>query len=282
MTKKTKKQLNTVFSYLLIILIGCVLLFPIVWMFLAAFKTNEEIFGSIALLPKAFSFDNFIQGWKSAGQYSYLTYFLNSFILVIPTTLLTLASCSLVAYGFARFNFPFKKQLFALLIATLMLPNSVIIIPRYVLFNKLGWLDSYLPFWAPALLACYPFFVFQMVQFMRGIPRDLDESACIDGCGTFRVFWQILLPLMKPALFSAALFQFLWTYNDYFNSLIYINSVSKYTISLALRLSVDAESVVVWGRVMAMAFVAVLPLILLFFTAQKYFVEGIATSGLKG
>ena len=282
MTKKTKKQLNMVLSYLLIVLIGCVLLFPIVWMFLAAFKTNEEIFGSIALLPKTFSFENFILGWKSAGQYSYLTYFLNSFILVIPTTLLTLASCSLVAYGFARFNFPFKKQLFALLIATLMLPNSVIIIPRYVLFNKLGWLDSYLPFWAPALLACYPFFVFQMVQFMRGIPRDLDESACIDGCGTFRVFWQILLPLMKPALFSAALFQFLWTYNDYFNSLIYINSVSKYTISLALRLSVDAESVVVWGRVMAMAFVAVLPLILLFFTAQKYFVEGIATSGLKG
>lgn len=271
-----------ILSYLLIIVIGCVLLFPIVWMISAAFKTNDEIFGSIKLLPNSFSFENFILGWKSAGQYTYTTYFLNSFLMVIPTTLLTLASCSLVAYGFARFNFPFKKQLFGLLIATLMLPNSVIIIPRYVLFNKLGWIDSYLPFWAPALLACYPFFVFQMVQFMRGIPRDLDESACIDGCGTFRVFWQILLPLMKPALFSAALFQFLWTYNDYFNSLIYINSVSKYTISLALRLSVDAESVVVWGRVMAMAFIAVLPLILLFFAAQKYFVEGIATSGLKG
>lgn len=271
-----------ILSYLVIIVIGCVLLFPIVWMISAAFKTNDEIFGSIKLLPASFSFENFILGWKGAGQYTYTTYFLNSFLMVIPTTLLTLASCSLVAYGFARFNFPFKKQLFGLLIATLMLPNSVIIIPRYVLFNKLGWIDSYLPFWAPALLACYPFFVFQMVQFMRGIPRDLDESACIDGCGTFRVFWQILLPLMKPALFSAALFQFLWTYNDYFNSLIYINSVSKYTISLALRLSVDAESVVVWGRVMAMAFIAVLPLILLFFAAQKYFVEGIATSGLKG
>lgn len=282
MTKKNKKKLNLVLSYLLIIVIGCALLFPIAWMISAAFKTNDEIFGSIQLLPNTFSFENFILGWKSAGQYTYATYFLNSFLMVIPTTLLTLASCSLVAYGFARFNFPFKNQLFALLIATLMLPNSVIIIPRYVLFNKLGWLDSYLPFWAPALLACYPFFVFQMVQFMRGIPRDLDESACIDGCGTFRIFWQILLPLMKPALFSAALFQFLWTYNDYFNSLIYINSVSKYTVSLALRLSVDAESVVVWGRVMAMAFVAVLPLILLFFAAQKYFVEGIATSGLKG
>ena len=139
-----------------------------------------------------------------------------------------------------------------------------------------------MPFWGPALLACYPFFIYQLIQFMRGIPRDLDESACIDGCGTFRIFWQILLPLMKPALFSAGLFQFLWTYNDYFNSLIFINSVKKYTISLALRLSVDAESVVVWGRVMAMACVAVLPLVLLFFAAQKYFVEGIATSGLKG
>ena len=246
MTKQQKKTLNLVLTYLVIILIGCVLLFPIAWMISAAFKTNDEIFGSIALMPKSFSFQNFIDGWKSAGIYTYATYFINSFIMVIPTTLLTIASSALVAYGFARFNFPFKKQLFAILIATLMLPNSVII------------------------------------QFMRGIPRDLDESACIDGCGTFRIFWQILLPLMKPALFSAGLFQFLWTYNDYFNSLIFINSVKKYTISLALRLSVDAESVVVWGRVMAMACVAVLPLVLLFFAAQKYFVEGIATSGLKG
>ena len=177
---------------------------------------------------------------------------------------------------------PGKKLLFAVLIATLMLPNSVIIIPRYTLFNKFHWLDSYLPFYMPAIFACYPFFIYQLIQFMRGLPKDLDESAYIDGCGTFRVFYQILLPLMKPALFSAALFQFMWTYNDYFNSLIYINSVKKFTVSLALRLSLDAESVVVWGKVLAMAFVAVLPLIVLFFAAQKYFVEGIATSGMKG
>lgn len=227
MTKQQKKTLNLVLTYLVIILIGCVLLFPIAWMISAAFKTNDEIFGSIALMPKSFSFQNFIDGWKSAGIYTYATYFINSFIMVIPTTLLTIASSALVAYGFARFNFPFKKQLFAILIATLMLPNSVIIIPRYVLFNKFGWVDSYMPFWVPALLACYPFFIYQLIQFMRGIPRDLDESACIDGCGTFRIFWQILLPLMKPALFSAGLFQFLWTYNDYFNSLIFINSVKK-------------------------------------------------------
>ena len=116
---------------------------------------------------------------------------------------------------------------------------------------------------------------------MRGLPKDLDESAYIDGCGTFRVFWQILLPLMKPAIFSAGLFQFMWTYNDYFNPLIYLNSTNKYVISLALRSTLDAESVVVWGKVLAMAFVAVIPLVILFFAAQKYFVEGIATSGMK-
>lgn len=281
-SKKRKKLLSTVLSYVVIVLIGTVLLYPIVWMFFATFKTNDEIFGSVKLLANNYSLKNFIDGWKGAGTYTYTKYFINSFTMVLPTTIFTLISSSLVAYGFARFRFPLKKQLFGLLIATLMLPNAVIIIPRYALFNKFGWLDSYLPFWVPALFACYPFFVYMLIQFMRGIPMDLDESACIDGCGTFRVFYQILLPLLKPALFSAGLFQFLWTYNDYFNSLIYINSVKKYTVSLALRLSLDSESVVVWGKVMAMAFVAVLPLILLFFAAQKYFVEGIATSGLKG
>lgn len=280
--KKRKAIIHTILTYVVIVIVGVVLLFPIIYMFLAAFKTNDEIFGSIALLPKSFDPHNFIEGWKSAGTFTYTQYFINSFLMVMPTVIFTLISSSLVAYGFARFRFPFKKQLFGVLIATLMLPNAVIIIPRYALFNKFGWVDSYLPFWIPAIFACAPFFVYMLIQFMRGIPMDLDESAYIDGCGTFRVFWQILLPLMKPALFSAGLFQFLWTYNDYFNSLIYINSVKKFTVSLALRLSLDSESVVVWGKVLAMACVAVLPLILLFFAAQKYFVEGIATSGLKG
>lgn len=281
MTKKKKKSINMVLTYLIILIIGFLLLYPIIWMFFATFKTNEEIFGNTALLPNSFSIKNYIEGWNGTVV-PYSKYFLNTALLVLPTTIFTLISCSLVAYGFARFKFPGKKILFAILIATLMLPNSVIIIPRYTLFNKFHWLDTYLPFYVPAILACYPFFIYQLIQFMRGLPRELDESAYIDGCGTFRVFYQILLPLMKPALFSAALFQFMWTYNDYFNSLIYINSVKKYTVSLALRLSLDAESVVVWGKVLSMAFVAVLPLIVLFFAAQKYFVEGIATSGLKG
>ena len=278
---KRKRIFYKVFRVLFLILVGVVLLFPIVWMFLATFKTNNEIFGSVSLLPKSFSFAAYAKGWEGNGQIDYAEFFRNTFLLVLPTTLFTVFSSSFVAYGFARFNFPFKKQFFAILISTLMLPNAVIIIPRYTLFNSLGWINTYLPFYVPAIFACYPFFVFMMVQFFRGLPTDLDESAYLDGCGTFKTFYKILLPLLKPALFSAALFQCLWTYNDYFNPLIYINSVSKYPVSLALRMSVDAESVVPWNQVMAMAFLAVIPLIILYLIGQKYFVEGIATTGMK-
>jgi len=251
-------------------------------MFFASFKTNEELFGSVSLLPASFHLQYYVDGWKGHGSMTYTKFFINTFILAAPTTVLTVASCALVAFGFARFKFPGKRILFMVLIATLMLPNSVIVIPRYVLYNNFGWINSYMPFYVPALLACYPFFIFMLIQFLRSIPRDLDESAYIDGCGTFRTFIQILLPLMKSALFSAGLFQFLWTYNDYFNSLVFINSVSKYPISLALRMSMDSDSVIIWGKMMAMAFVAVAPVIIIFFLAQKHFVEGIATSGLKG
>lgn len=282
MPENNKSFINKFLSYFLIFIIGLVLLYPIVWMFFSTFKSNEEIFGSIKLLPEHYSFDNYLQGWIGSGTFTYAKYFMNTFVLVVPTTILTVISSMLVAYGFARFRFPFKKVLFAVLIATLMFPNAVIIIPRYTLFSKLGWIDTYMPFYVPALLACYPFFTYMLIQFLRGIPKDLDESAYIDGCGTLRTLFMILMPLMKPALFSAGLFQFLWTYNDYFNSLIFINSGAKYTISLALRLSLDSESVVNWGKIMSMSFIAVVPLILIFFAAQKYFVEGIATSGLKG
>ncbi len=286
---KEKKELRDdqikdkagVLDYVLIVIIGIILLYPIAWMFMAAFKSNEEIFGTIALFPKEWHFENFVNGWKGNAGYTYTQFFINTALLVIPTTLLTIFSATLVAYGFARFEFPFKKVLFTILLAMMMLPNTVVIIPRYMLYNQFHWVDSYLPFYVPALLCCNSFFPYMIIQFLRGIPRDLDESAYIDGCGTFRTLTDIILPLMKPALFSAGLFQFLWTYNDYFNSLIFVNSVRKYPISLAVRMSLDSESVVQWGKVMAMACVAVLPLMILFFAAQKYFVEGIATSGMK-
>ncbi|MBO5623171.1 MAG: carbohydrate ABC transporter permease [Butyrivibrio sp.] len=279
----TKRKLyKRIVDYLIIAVIGMILLFPIIWMVSCAFKSNEEIFGSIKLLPKSFSFQYFVEGWKGVGRISYSQFFINTFVMVIPTTLFTIFSSVLVAYGFTRFDFKGKKVLFALLIAMLMLPNAVVIIPRYTLYNRFGWVDSYMPFYIPGLLCCNSFFPYMLIQFLRSIPKELDESAYIDGCGTLKTLVYILLPLMKTAIFSMALFQFLWTYNDYFNALIFINSVRKYPISLALRLSLDSESVVQWGKIMAMSTVAVLPVVLLFFSCQKYFVDGITAGAVKG
>jgi len=280
--KLRKRNSVSVGLYIAVLVVGLVMLLPIVWMFFATFKSNEEIFGSLRLFPEHWSLQPYIDGWNVNGRITYATFYINTFVLTLVTTLITVFIAALVAYGFARFKFPMKKLLFTILISTLMLPNAVLMIPRYSIFNSLGMLDSYMPFYMQALLGCYPFFIFMLIQFLRGIPRDLDESAYIDGCSEIGVLTRILLPLLKPALFSAALFQFMWTYNDYTNVLIYINSVKKYTLSRALRLSLDSESVVQWNKVMAMSFLSMVPLGILFFAAQKYFVEGMMTGAIKG
>lgn len=277
-----RKSLERSMIYLLLFSVGFVMVFPLIWLLFSSFKPTQEIFGSINLFPKQIIWDSYINGWKGSGQFSFGVFLMNSFKLVVPTVIFTILSSTLVAYGFARFEFPFKKPLFILMISTLMLPNAVVIIPRYIQFERLGWLNSYLTFTIPALVACYPFFIYMLVQFFRGVPRELDESAKIDGCNAFTILVRILLPLSKPALISAALFQFIWTWNDFFNSLIYINSVKKYTVTLGLRMSLDNADTANWNEILAMSMVAMLPCVLLFFFAQKYFVEGIATTGLKG
>ncbi len=275
-------KLKSKIIFVLLLLFALAMCYPLIWMFFSSFKTNYEILGTYSLLPEKFILDGYKNGWNGIGRHTFGLYIINTFKMVLPTVLFTVFSCAIVAYGFGRFKFPMKKPLFGLMISTLMLPNSVIIIPRYLLFNKWGWLDSYKPFTIPALFACDAFFIFMLVQFIRGIPKELDEAATIDGCNPVRIFSRILLPLMKPALFSAGLFKFMWTWNDFFNTLIYISKVEKYPISLGLRISLDTSSAVQWNQIMAMALISILPLVILFFLAQKYFVEGIATSGLKG
>ena len=278
--RKKKYKLG---AYFVLICVGILMIFPLIWLFFATFKSNQELFGSLALLPEKFLMDGIAKGWKGSGQFTYSNFYLNTFIMVVPTVLFTIVSTGIVAYGFARFRFPGKKILFLLMMSTLMLPDSVIIIPRYVLFNKFGWVDSYLPFWIPGLLACYPFFIFMQVQFLRGIPKELDESACVDGCNPFTTYVKILFPLMKPAVFSVTIFQFLWRWNDYFNNLIYISSVKNYTLSLALKMSIDGTGAVTqWNQVLSMSFISMIPPTLLYFFAQKYFVEGITAGGVKG
>lgn len=279
---KKKKIVKKSLLYFFLTALGFVFVYPFLFLISASFKTNAEIFTSMSLMPSEISFDAFREGWKGVGGYGYDLFFMNTFKFVIPTVLFTIISCTIVAYGFARFKFRGRKFLFLLMISTMMLPNAVVVIPKYILFRQLGWLDSYLPFIVPAMFACYPFFIFAMMQFLRGVPRELDESAYIDGCGTLRVLVQILVPICKPALFSVGIFQFIWTWNDFFNPLIYINSVKNYPLMLGLRMSIDAQSAIAWNKVMAMSLLSMLPCVLVFFFAQKYFVEGIATSGLKG
>ncbi|WP_168118790.1 carbohydrate ABC transporter permease [Paenibacillus sp. HB172176] len=270
------------FTYLFLSIVGVGFIYPLIWLFFSSFKPNQEIFESIGLIPSTFVGDAYSKGWNGLGKVNFGDFFLNTFILVIPTVLMTAISSMAVGYGFARFQFPLKSFLFSILLATLMLPEAVVIIPRYILFRELGWLNTYMPFYVPAILAVNAFFVFLLVQFIRGLPRDLDEAAIVDGCNSFQILVKIIVPLAVPALVSVCIFQFIWRWNDFFEALIFINSVTKYPISLGLRMTLDAEGAVNWNSVMAMTVLSILPCIAVFFAAQRYFVEGIATTGIKG
>lgn len=279
---KTQKKQGNAITYLFLSLMGLAMIYPLIWLFFSSFKSNKEIFSSLSMLPDVWTFSGYVEGWKGTGQFSFGYFLLNTFKMVLPTVVVTMASSTLVAYGFARFNFKGKSLLFALMLSTMMLPNAVLIIPRYLLFRDFGWLDSYKPFIIPQMFAFTAFFNYMMIQFIRGIPRELDESAKMDGLGSFRILILIILPLCKSALFSVFIFQFMWTWNDFFNPLIYINSIANYPVALALRMSIDAQAAIEWNKILAMSFVSIMPVVALFFSAQKYFVEGIATTGLKG
>lgn len=279
--KSSRKTVNVLLTYIVILLLGVMMVYPLLWMVTASFKTNNEINLGSGLIPKQLDWSGFREGWKVSGQFTFSDFFLNTFSLVVPTVILTVVSSTLVAYGFARFDFWGKKILFVIMLSMLMIPSSVLIIPRYLLYRDLDWINSYLPFWVPAALSCNSFFVYQEIQFFRSIPKELDEAAKIDGCGSLRILISVLLPVLVPCLISTCIFQSIWTWNDFMNPLIYISSVSKYPLSLALRMSLDVAANTDWNQVMAMACVSMLPLIIMFFLLQKYFVEGIATTGIK-
>lgn len=278
---RAKKKYGKIFSYCFLVLLAAVMLYPLIWMLFASFKNNSEIFKA-SLLPAEWTLAGYRNGWAGSGQYTYTTFFKNTFLMVLPMVLFTVLSASFVGFGFARFRFVGKKFFFALMMGCMMLPNAVMIIPRYIMFRDMGWLDSYLPFIVPCIFGGGSFFIFMFIQFFRGIPRELDESAYVDGCSSFMVYSKIIMPLAKPAIFSAMTFQFMWSWNDFMGPLLYINKVSRYPLSLALRMSMDVNMSVSWNNIIAMALLSIMPLVLVFFVAQKYFVEGVAATGIKG
>ena len=259
-----------------------IMIYPLLWMLASSFKAGNELLTDMSLWPADFTLEHYIEGWKGVSRVSFDRFYLNTFFLVLIVIVGNLISCSLAAFAFARLQFRFKQLMFAIMLVTMMLPFHVIIIPQYIMFNQLDWIDSYLPITVPKFFAVEGFFIFLMVQFMRGLPSELDQAATVDGCGPFQIYWRLVLPLSLPALVTAAIFTFLWTWNDFFSQLLYISSITKYTISLGLRMYMASDGEAVWGRMFAMSVLSLIPVFALFVYFQKYLIDGITSGGVKG
>jgi pectin-derived oligosaccharide transport system permease protein len=269
-----------ILAHVLIIALAVVMLYPPLWMLVSSFKPSQLIFSEPGLLPRQITFDNWAQGWVALGI-PFSRFFLNSAAIAVLSVIGNLFSCSLAAYAFARLEFRFKPFLFALMLGTIMLPFQVVLVPQYILFHTLGWTNTVLPLVVPKFLAVDAFFVFLLVQFIRGLPRELDDAATVDGCGPFGVFWRIIFPLLRPALAVTAVFTFIWTWNDFLGPLIYLTDTDNYTVPIALNAFLDSTGTSNWGAMFAMSILSLVPLFLVFAFAQKQLVQGIATTGLK-
>jgi multiple sugar transport system permease protein len=277
-----KRAKSTVF-HVVALALTAVVLYPGLWMIASSFKPNAEIGGAnTSLWSNNFSFDNFVTAMDGIGGVSTLQFFTNSLILAVGAVVGTVLSASVSAYAFARIKFPGRSVFFGMMIATLLLPFHVVIIPQYIVFQQLGLVDTYVPLLIGKFLAADAFFVFLMVQFMRNLPGELDEAARIDGAGHVRIFTSIMLPLMKPALISTSIFSFIWSWNDFLGPLLYLNTPEKYPLPLALRLFVDQTQSSDYGAMIAMSVLALLPVLIFFLVFQRYIVEGVSTQGLKG
>jgi multiple sugar transport system permease protein len=258
------------------------MLYPLIWMIGSSFKPDSRIFSDLNPIPQGFDIANYIHGWVLGTGTSFTTFYLNSFIVCAGAIIGNLVSCSLAAYAFARIKFRMKGMWFAIMLGTLMLPFHVTLVPQYIIFNALGWTNTFLPLIVPKFFAVDAFFVFLMVQFIRGIPIELEQAAMVDGCNRFQIFSKIILPLLTPALVTTTIFTFIWTYNDFFSQLLYLNTENNYTVSLGLRQFLDASGQSSWGPMFAMTTLSLVPVFFIFLFFQRRLVEGIATTGLKG
>ena len=262
--------------------IAVIMLYPLLWMLFSSFKVSNTVMREAdKLLPTQWTYQNYINGWKGFAGHSFGTFFRNSLLVAGLSTIGAVFSSVLIAYGFARIKFRGSDFWFACMMVTLMLPFQVIMVPQFLLFTKLGWTGTYLPLIVPFFCG-QAFFIYMDVQFMRSIPKELDEAAMIDGCSRFGVFWHIMLPLCVPVLCTSAIFSFIWRWEDFLGPFLYLNKPELYTASLALKLFSDPSSSSDFGAMFAMATLSVVPACILFVSFQKYLVEGIATTGLKG
>jgi len=271
-------------AYAALIALSLLPLLPLVWMLSSSLKTDSQIFPAegqstvtlARLLPHPVQWSNYPHALQ---MIPFVVYLKNTLFLCLVTVLGAVFSSAIVAYGFARIQFKGKQPLFLLMIATMVLPGQVTMIPVFALFRWLGWYGTYLPLTVPSFFGS-PFYIFLLTQFYRTLPEELSEAARVDGASEWRIFWQIILPLSRSALATCALFQFLGTWNDFFGPLLYLNDASRYTLAYGLQqfLSIHGGQ---WAQLMAAATLFTLPVIVLFFFAQRTFIQGIATTGVK-
>ncbi|GHO94525.1 ABC transporter permease [Reticulibacter mediterranei] len=279
---RTKQRIWTRTLTHAVIIIGAVLmLYPVLWLIGASFKPLNETFTNVSLIPRTWTLSNYTDGW-TALDYSFDVFFGNSLIVCLGAVVGNVVSCSLAAYAFARVNFKFKAFWFMLMLGTIMLPYNVVIVPQYVLFKDFGWVNTFLPLIVPKFLATDAFFIFLLVQFIRAIPRDLDDAAKIDGCNHFQMYLRIILPLAMPALATTAIFTFIWTWSDFFTQLIFLNDQSVYTVPVALRTFLDGTGVSAYGQLFAVSVISLIPIFGFFIAFQRLLIEGAASSGIKG
>jgi multiple sugar transport system permease protein len=276
-----KRTYSQALRHAVIILVGVAMIYPVLWLLASSFKTNQTIFTDTGLWPHSFTLDNYRNGWKGFQGVSFSRFFGNSALISVLSVLGNVVTCSLAAYAFARLEFKFKKLWFALMLVTIMLPYHVTLVPQYIIFSELHWINTYYPLFLPKWLAHDSFFILLMVQFIRGIPRELDESATIDGCGQGKLYLRIILPLLAPALITTAIFTFIWTWDDFFSQMIYLSDIKLFTVQLGIRALFDPSGSSDWGALLAISVLSLLPITLIFLVFQRYFLDGIATTGLK-
>jgi len=280
-SRKARIRPKRILLHLLLIAGALLMIYPLLWLASSSLKPAKLIFSDLSLWPRQIRLENYVEGWRGAAL-PFSTFFVNSFIIAGLAVVGNVLACSLVAYAFARLNFAFKRTLFALMMLTIMLPLHATLIPQYALFFKLGWVNTFLPLVVPKFLAVDAFFVFLMIQFIRGIPRELDEAATVDGAGPFRIYWSVILPLLTPALITTAVFSFIWTYEDFLSPLVYLTTMDLYTVPQGLSLMMASKGASSWGPLLAMSLLSLVPLFVVFAFFQRRLIEGIATTGLKG
>ena len=268
--------------YVICIALSILFVLPLVWTVFSSLKSPFELFiFPPKFFPKSLQWKNYVTVFR---DFPFPRWYWNSCLVAVLNTAGVLATSSLVAYGFARFEFRFRGALFTLVIATMMLPSQITLIPRFILFDKLHWLNTLLPLWVPAWFGGTPFAIFLMRQFLKTVPRDLDEAAVLDGASYFRVFWQILLPLCKPVLATMAIINFIAVWNDFLDPVVFLNSTKKFTIAVGLWYfkAQPMSSMPTAHLLLAAAVTSIIPPMVLFFAFQRFFVRGIALTGLKG